>query len=38
MKLVEFVLKSFAFGLGACGVILAVLLIFALALPFKRKR
>lgn len=38
MKLVEIVLKSFAFGLIACGVITAMLVIIALIIPFKRKR
>ena len=38
MNLIEFVLKSFAFGLVACGVITAMLVIIALIIPFKRKR
>lgn len=38
MNLIEFVLKSFAFGLMACGVITAMLVIIALIIPFKRKR
>lgn len=38
MKLVEIVLKSFAFGLIACGVITAMLVIIALIIPFKRKK
>ena len=37
MNLFEFVLKSFAFGLIACGVITAMLVIIALIIPFKRK-
>lgn len=37
MKLLEFVLYSFAFGLIACGVMLTGLVIAALALPLKRK-
>ncbi|ASD51218.1 hypothetical protein [Dickeya phage JA15] len=38
MNLIEFVLKAFAFGLMACGVIIAMLVIIALIIPFKRKR
>ncbi|QIG60455.1 putative membrane protein [Salmonella phage Chennai] len=38
MIIFQFVLKSFAFGLIACGVITAMLLIIALIIPFKRKR
>ncbi|QIO02463.1 putative homing endonuclease [Salmonella phage allotria] len=38
MILLQFVLKAFAFGLIACGVITAMLLIIALIIPFKRKR
>ncbi|AIM51855.1 putative membrane protein [Dickeya phage phiDP23.1] len=38
MNLIESVLKSFAFGLIACGVITAMLVIIALIIPFKRKR
>ena len=38
MNLIEFILKSFAFGLIACGMITAMLLIIALVIPFKRKR
>ncbi|QHB42541.1 putative membrane protein [Dickeya phage Ds25CZ] len=38
MNLIEFVLKAFAFGLMACGVITAMLVIIALIIPFKRKR
>ncbi|YP_009966517.1 membrane protein [Salmonella phage Se-G] len=38
MIIFQFVLKAFAFGLIACGVITAMLIIIALVIPFKRKR
>lgn len=38
MKLIEFVLKSIAFGLVVCGALVALLVLLALADRIKRKR